>query len=836
MLNRIVTFLKDPSFHRPLVYGFSFCGVLVFYRMIPQNLLYIHIVFGILLSFYGGVWLHRRFGANWHQTNWPWIVAFGYLSLSLGFDFKVFFFYLGSYYPYPPPTHANLHFFTMVTAVFAYAALNLSFGGRAAFYYEQARLPRQTLAAGFFGLGLGILFVNLILFHNWPVAVFTSLFLLALMIPRNRTGVAVATLLVCFSIGIYLKQSNAVYLGSLQDAVLEKQVDSPYTRTHFFTYHDRQCVTIDSNYHPITFNCRNPELLPRGLTYFFQFLVGERSNYRALVVGRSLGMYPNILLSVNPQAEVIQTADFDPQITRQVEKNFSFTDLDDRSAGKRKIRYFAGDLSRFMLDHSESYDIVFYNGIGLAQYQVPFCLHFQEYYLLTPEVLNRLFYVILPPDGVFIMDWGGSISKEPLYMLANFPADVDIRIFWYDLIEPPFTGMPLFYIVASRDSARLDALEAHLKKSSFFTRLPRPQARTLEFSLPQLLAKRLEIFRDFYSLIMDQNAYLKTSWDRPFCRYDMILTPLFFLFLLAVLIGAAIFFFLIMLGIGRAIVAVGREIGLLWRQNTALTGLKPWIKAAAVLSTEALLAVFIMSALLETSRQKQLSLVVAGLLALFTLLILFRRLPAAGRSLVDSLLLFIRRYPFLLYEATVPLWRTRPRFLFLNPLRRPTIAYFTGIMAVIWFIDVAGRQSHQLIGIGYTWPIFIFIWLTAAASALLMLRRAALSWAPTAGLSLLAVAAVTTGNLNLEGLPALIPVILTGWLTGATVRLALPAEAAEDRQAGWHAFFSGIAIGFVACQILQFFVGFSVTADVSLLILLLVLWRLWMGRRQNLAG
>ncbi len=457
-----------PSFYVPAIGGFVFWGVLVNFRLFPLGLFFLNHVFGQFAAFSLGMLLARRFGVAWHEGSRRWAAAVGYVAVAIGVNCNVSFLYLmkSSYYPFPPPNYATLRIVLMGTGVLALAAIYAAMGGRAFSYLARSERRRRDLAWGAAGFGVGLYAGTATVAVSWIAGFFVAVGLLALVVPRSRAGVVAGLVLVAVAFGLHLRQPDLVYLGSLQDAKLEATTYSPYTVSQFYTFADRRCVALANGFHAVTYNCQDPDRLPRGLRYFFRALVGGRPSYRALVIGRSLGMYPNILLAINPNAQLIQTAEFDPHQARLVEQRFDPLTLLPQAQGK--IRYFAGDLSRFVLAQREKYDVVFYNGIGLSQFQIPFSLPYQEQSLFTIKVLNHLFADVLDPHGAVVFDWGGRTLDEQSIIRATLPKGVFSAAFWYILNDPPFVGSPLTYVIASRDASLIAGVRDHLSRASFF--------------------------------------------------------------------------------------------------------------------------------------------------------------------------------------------------------------------------------------------------------------------------------------------------------------------------------------------------------------------------------
>jgi hypothetical protein len=817
-----------PAFSGPLAAGFAFWGILVFYRMLPQSLVFIHIVCVLIFALTGGIVLHRIMGSRWHSRSWPVLLVLLYLGLALGSNYNVLFFYLLTpvYYPFPPPNYASLRTFLIFTAVLANMVIYLFYGGRLAAHLENSKQIAKDLASGIFGFAVGNLLANLIIYNSWPTAFFISLMMLFFWFSKGRRQLLFSVVSIILSLNVFSSQEYIVYTGSLQDAKLEMQIDSPYARTHIYSYNDGECVTIASNYHSITFNCRDPQKLPRGLKYLFDKLVGGKDNYRAMVVGRSLGMYPNTLLAVNPAAEYIQTVEFDPRIMEAVRDRFAKLTVDPQHADK--IRYAAGDLSRFVLQQSDDYDLIFFNGIGLSQFQIPFCLPYQEQFLFTPKVLDHVFEELLTDDGVLIIDWGGRSSGDQIHQIGNFPEGVHVRTFWYVMTEPPFTGTPLYYMMASKDAERLDEITKYLARSTFFTDISYvSSSRPFKFSFIELLKDR----RYFYLLTPD-NSYetrysIPFSWDRPFMLHGLFNIQLLGLMLLIVLFPLPLIALLglrITFATGRVLI---RETKQLMKKEKPLQGMPEWMITALpfLVSTLAILALVSLTA---ASTIETLHLYI--LMAVILSMMLFMLLP----RLVKNIKLIFR---LLLRLASETIHQTRsevrwirsnfPRLFYLWPLQRKAIPWLMGAITVFWLIDSVGRQAHQLSGYGYTWPWAMLIFMLSLGFILRRPTKKASTLFGNILLTLAVILVATWSQMDIADTPSFLIVSLgSGLLCGAAWRRIVSAWPREKMQDAMLELVGGIGGGFVAYQFLLFIFGFNLLVVLGSIGLLFIFWRL----------
>lgn len=826
-IGKVTNKLSSPPFYGSLVAGFSFWGILIFYRMLPQSLVFIHIVFFLLLTFTGGIALHRLIGPRWHQQSILALTAILYLGLALAANYNVLFFYLLTpvYYPFPPPNHADLRTFLIFSAVAANAVIYLYYGGKIAAHLEITTNLLRDLALGIFGFALGNLLVNLIAFSNWPLAFFFSLILLFILFAQNTRQRLFALISILAIFIVLNSQQDIVYTGSLQDARLEMQIDSPYARTHIYSYNDGECVTIASNYHSITFNCRDPQKLPRGLKYLFEKLIGGKDGYRAMIIGRSLGMYPNTLLAANPAVGYIQTVEFDPEIMKAVRDRFAAYTVEKRFADK--IGYAAGDLSRFVLDQHEKYDLVFFNGIGLSQFQIPFCLPYQEQFLFTPKVLDHVFNELLTDDGLLIVDWGGRSSDDQIHQIGNFPPDVQLRTFWYVMTEPPFTGTPLYYLMASKDHKRLAEISDYLKRSTFFKDISYvSSSKPFSFSLLQMLKDR-----SFLYLLAPDNSYgtrysIPFSWDRPFMIHGLFNIQI--LGLLSMLAGSLL---LLVFVLGSRITAatasaVIKEARLLVKKENPLQGMPDWM----ILALPFLTVTVVVFAVVQLFTPPGIELFhlrsIIGILASLLLLII---LPRLLKNFGLFFKLLSRLATESVFHTRQEIQRVRlhfPRLFYLWPLKKKAAPWLVGAITVAWLIDAVGRQSHQLAGYGYTWPWAMLVFLTALSFVLRRPPKKDPSILGNLLLTLVVMIVFAWSQMDIDDTPSFLLVpLVSGLLCGTAWRRIVISRPRIEQHHAVVEIVGGITGAFVFYQILLFILGFNMLAGLASIGMIFVFWR-----------
>ena len=366
---------------------------------------------------------------------------------------------LGSvYYPYPLPPQAYLRIAGVILAVGLspvplYAAGCLL--GRAL-----RDAPATPRAYGWFALGMAAAVPCAHFGVQWigvyaPIIAACAL-LLALLPDRRWT---VLGLLLCglATWGASHNKSESFYVWRIDQYNRLSTNWTPYYRLDFITFKDGRCIGGVYNTIMIWYACDSVEHYPTEMRRLLAEV--SRGKEDVLLLGRTDGLYAGMIFDANPDIETFESVEYDPVVPDLMAGRYA--QYNGRVFKRRGMSVESADLRQAVIERAagdKKYDLIFQNGIGIRLFNMPHSVFLQEDYLTSRENYHDIFNELLAPGGVYVIDWGSSMEDEVYPMLANIPRDVHVRAFHIWIGEFPLSGLPLFYVVASRDKPQLDRI------------------------------------------------------------------------------------------------------------------------------------------------------------------------------------------------------------------------------------------------------------------------------------------------------------------------------------------------------------------------------------------
>jgi len=244
---------------------------------------------------------------------------------------------------------------------------------------------------------------------------------------------------------------------------------SPYNKVDFLEY-EKGCMVTTYNNIFAYFSCSDAgkDFLHRQR--FFDILAPGRE--RVLIIGASGGNSAQTISKANPDMKRMVTIEYVPIAVQKALGEFR------RYNGNiyedPRILPYAAEGRAFMEKDDQQYDLVFYDGGDNPFVTISSTMVSVESHVYTKEGYDLLFDKILAPDGIFILDLGGSVTEEILPFIAGIPQDVHYEIYWHAITDFPCVGPPLFWIVASRDEETMQRAAARLNNVRLWKHVPRP--------------------------------------------------------------------------------------------------------------------------------------------------------------------------------------------------------------------------------------------------------------------------------------------------------------------------------------------------------------------------
>lgn len=435
---------------------------------IPMNFFFPHFM---ILAFTGmaiGLFYGKKAFA--FLKRFPYVILFFFAVFLLGIwvyrGDSIFFWTMTLYYPMPIPEYGWIKAFFFLTAVTSLPVLFFLLACPFTEVWEADENPRWSFFLFLLGMAAGTLLGYPAQFLG-PEIMFLigCMALLVLLLHRPLfwgLGLLLAAGILLYGHG----KKNYPILLSLKDYRLLESRTTDHYKVDYYGFRDETCVAQAVNEFIHVFTCRDAEDLPLELSYLNKVLSEGLEDYRVLIAGCSIALFPHQLLHANPLMEKCVLVDVDRQMIESVQTAQEAVGL---NLYRDKRFVLKASEPRHYLDHdSGTYDLLYFHRIGNALVFYPYTVIPIEYYLLTAESLEKVFHSLLEKDGVYIMDWGIPDEWEVQQFVASFPEDVSFRAFWTTLSNKPLSGAPLVFVLASRSRERLDDVASRLLQSTYF--------------------------------------------------------------------------------------------------------------------------------------------------------------------------------------------------------------------------------------------------------------------------------------------------------------------------------------------------------------------------------
>jgi len=379
---------------------------------------------------------------------------------------SIFFWTLAMYYPMPIPEYGWIRALVFLTALVSLPILFFLLACPLAENLEASQHLGRSFSLFFLGMTVATLLGYPAQFLGPEVMFLCGAMALFMFVVRRPRYWILGLLISAGIIGYGFLKRNYPILLSLKDyQLLESRMTDNY-KIDFYQFRDNTCAAQAINDFLHVYTCRDHEDLPVELSYLNRVLSEGLEDYRALIMGCSIGLYPPQLFHANPRMERCVMVDVDRQLADTVIKSQKAIGLDLYDDERFSVKAFE---PRYYLDHeTETYDLLYLHRIGNALIYYPYSIVPIEYYLLTKESLDHIFDHLLVEDGVYIQDWGIPDEKEVKQFVVSLPDDVFFRAYWTTVSNNPLSGAPLIFVLASRSQDRLDQIAARLEQASFF--------------------------------------------------------------------------------------------------------------------------------------------------------------------------------------------------------------------------------------------------------------------------------------------------------------------------------------------------------------------------------
>ena len=456
---------RGPAWLRILVLGFLTHFIfLMVYRIVlvkfPVNLILPGILVWALAGLAAGVLAASR-GAE-HFKRWaPLVGAAGavFLFAVIANQNVTTHYLLGEvYYPYPLPPRSYLHIGGIIGAVALCPALFVAAGWLLGL--ELPRMGGGRAGYGLFALGMAAAapagYFSIMWFGPYAPLI-TAAGVLMLFLPKKTWAFLSAGACAVALVMSLTNRNQAFYVWRIDEYKHLSSHWTPYYRLDFIEFKEGHCVGGVYNTIMIWYTCDSVSALPAEM----RRVIGNvsRDKKRVLLAGRTDGLYASMLYADDPDIESFTSVAYDPVAAKMM--TGPYAKYNGGVLSRPETRVISGDI-RQTLDrlarNGEKFDLIFHNGIGIRLFNQPRGVTFQEDYLTARENYDVIFNKLLTRNGVYVIDWGSSMEDEVYPMMANIPEGVYVRAFHCWIGEFPLSGLPLFYVIASRDRAQVNRI------------------------------------------------------------------------------------------------------------------------------------------------------------------------------------------------------------------------------------------------------------------------------------------------------------------------------------------------------------------------------------------
>lgn len=469
--------IPNTKILRPLFLGFLFqFHLLSLYRAIqtkfPLDLVAVLMILAPILAFGFGVLADEaRTSSPLRRGLWAASVLVYVFALSSGYSTNLHFFVSRIYYPYPQPSQGAFRVALWVVAWLASTPCFFGLGRALACPASDGAGWNRRLSAVSLGMvaAFPIAYAAARTLNPYTATALAASITLMLTLPR---GLAAATVALCACVHFtpLLLQQEQLFAWRIQDYRKLETVWSPFYRLSFISFKENECLGGVFNQLMIWYACKDYDSMPLESRQTSEaFTRGRR---RILSLGRTDGMTAMAALHANPNAEKITIVEIDPTAVER--SRDTYPDYGNQVLQDPRVRVVASDWRHFLETDTEQYDLVYLDGLGIRLYTEPLTTIPQENFLYSRESFETIFSKRLAPGGLVTANWGSTRKEELFDIVANLPEGVHRAGFWATISTYPFTGLGLFFSLASRDADALNRVADEIRKAGSFKEIPIP--------------------------------------------------------------------------------------------------------------------------------------------------------------------------------------------------------------------------------------------------------------------------------------------------------------------------------------------------------------------------
>ncbi len=424
-------------------------------------------LFGIPL----GLALAQRRPTLGRAAAW-WLAAglFLFVVSALAYkDKSVHYLLFGAYYDYPAPTSTWITLGLLASVPLSMVPIVLA--TRAA-----ALLPTETRGATvpalLLGVGVGVALAEGLTpaCGAYAILIVVSA-LIAAWLPRWTTAAAAGAAIVVAGVVLY-NPPEAIFTWRLREYKRLETFWTHHYKWDWIEFDNGHCLGGIHNEIMVHYSCDDAEKLPLTHLRMAEAISdGPIARERVASVGRPDGVIAGAHRARNPHLKRFVAVENDARVVDDVLHHYSKYEGNIFTSNPN-FELVASDNRLWIEGTHEKFDALYIDGIGLMLVPFPFTVIQQENYVFSADSYRRIMDDLLTPDGILIVDRGTTSSGESKDLAGGLPPDVQVRTLYTKVPTYPLTGLPLVYILASRNGAELDRIVGELTKGNLYASDP----------------------------------------------------------------------------------------------------------------------------------------------------------------------------------------------------------------------------------------------------------------------------------------------------------------------------------------------------------------------------
>jgi spermidine synthase len=278
-------------------------------------------------------------------------------------------------------------------------------------------------------------------------------------LPLNWFRKTVVVLFCAFLMIISSNRKDQFLTWGVREYTKLESLWSPYYKLDFLQY-DENCLGTVYNNILHYYTCSDPKKDFLQRRRILKPVTSKREDI--LIIGASGGNAAQTLLDLSPTVKRIVAVELDPEVVSRSKNEYAY--FNGGVYNDPRVQAIAAEGRVFMNNDQASYDLIFMDGLDGSFNLIASSLIPVENHLFTVEGYNVIFNERLNPNGLLVIQMGGTLYKHFEPFIAALPPGVHYEVFWHYVTDMPFIGLPLYWIIASKEESVIGNLTEQIKR------------------------------------------------------------------------------------------------------------------------------------------------------------------------------------------------------------------------------------------------------------------------------------------------------------------------------------------------------------------------------------